>query len=1067
MFLPLFLLAQTADSFDPGPNPLLMQNPTVNATHIAFEFAGDLWQVPRAGGTATRLTSGPGRESRPRYSPDGQWIAFSAQYDGNVDVFVTRAGGGVPKRLTAHPSEDAVLDWSPDGKHVLFSSSMLSNNDYPRMFQVSPTGGMPKSLPFPSGVSASFSPDGTQIAYVPYPKWQQAWKRYRGGQTSRVWIGQMSDSKVKEIPRKDNEDSHPMWIGDSIYFISDRNGPFGLFRYDVKTGKVAEEIKGSGFDLKSAEAGSDVIVYEKLGSLHLFDPAKHTSTRVPVDIQSDFPELRKRIKDLKGSIQGASISPSGQRIALGARGWIFTIPAAKGDPRLVGEKQGVHRRDPSWSPDGKTIAFITDSERDQQMALVDAATGAERRVDLGEKPGYYYAPVWSPDSKRIAYTDNKLNLWVLDVGAGTSTKIDTRTYRGRGGTRPRWSPDSKWLAWSRDLRTHMSAIFVHSFETGAKTQITDGLSDATAPVFDRDGKHLYFLASTNVGMGLDFEDLSGMAAQPSTSSIYAVVLSKDGPNPLHPESDEEGAKKEEKKPEGPAGPPAVKFDLEGIEKRIVVLPVPNQGYQTLEPGPAGTFFTAVAGRGTPPTLNQFAWKDRKLTPFAPGVGNFQVSADGTKMLLRAGPNLRVVPTAAPAAPGQGEVPISALNVKIEPAVEWREMYEEVWRGERLLFFDPNLNGANADVLEKRYEPFLKNVASRSDLNYLFSDMLGELEIGHMWARGGDIPGAGSVPGGLLGADYSFENGRYRLARIFDGERWNPGLYAPLSQPGINAKVGEYVLAIDGQDLTEVNDIYEALEAKAGKQVRIRISPNPNSTASREVTVLPVANETGLRFRAWIEDNRRYVEKMTQGRAGYVHVPDTGGGGWEEFQRFYYSQTDKDGMVIDGRFNHGGLVNDFMPNEMMRVLDFGSRTRYGEDMRLPITGIFGPKVMLTNEQSGSGGDIFPFLFKQRKVGKLIGTRTWGGHLIAAGFPLIDGGSINAPDDALYDPKTGQILLENVGTHPDIEVQYDPYLWRQGKDAQLERAISEINAMLKDYKLNIKKPPRPVPAKGGGD
>ena len=1065
MFLPLLMLIQTADPFDAGPNPLLMQSPTVNRTHIAFEYAGDLWQVPREGGSAVRLTSATGRESRPNYSPDGKWVAFSGQYDGNTDAFVMPASGGVPKRLTAHPAEDVVIGWSIDGKNVLISSSMLSNNDYPRMFSVPASGGMPKALPFPSGVSASISPDGSQIAYVPYPKWQQAWKRYRGGQASRIWVGQMSDSRVKEIPRKDNEDSNPMWIGDSVYFLSDRNGPFGLFRYDAKTGRVTEEVKGSGFDLKSADAGPDAIVYEKLGSIHLFDPAKRTSTTVPIDIQSDFPELRKRIKDLKTSIQDASISPSGQRIAVAARGWIFTIPAAKGDARLVSEAQGVHRRDPAWSPNGKTIAFVTDSEGDQQMALVDTATSTERRVDLGEKPGYYDSPVWSPDSKSIAYADNKLNLWVLDVATGKSTKIDTRTYRGRGGMRPRWSPDSKWLTWSRDLRTHMSAVFMHSFETGTKTQITDGLSDATTPVFDRDGKHLYFLASTNVGMGLDFEDMSGMAAQPSTSSIYAVVLSKDSPNPLHPESDEEsGPKKDEKKPD--AAPTPTKVDLVGIENRIIVLPAPSQDYQTLEAGPAGTFFTVVAGRGTPPSLMQFAWKDRKLTPFAAGVGNFQVSADGAKMLLRSGQGMRVVATSAPPPPGTGEVPSTALNVRIDPTVEWRRMYEEVWRGERLLFFDPNLNGADAALLQKRYEPFLKNIASRSDLNYLFTDMLGELEIGHMWARGGDLPGATSVPGGLLGADYSFENGRYRLARIFDGERWNPGLYSPLSQPGINAKVGEYVLAIDGVELAEVNDIYEALEAKAGKQVRLRIGPNPNNTGSREVTVLPVGSESALRFRAWIEDNRRYVDKMTQGRAGYVHVPDTGGGGWEEFQRFYYSQTDKDGMVIDGRFNHGGLINDFMPNEMMRVLDFGSRTRYGEDMRLPLTGIFGPKVMLTNEMSGSGGDIFPFLFKQRKVGKLIGTRTWGGHLIAASFGLIDGGSINAPDDALYDPKTGKILLENVGTYPDIEVQYDPYLWRQGKDAQLERAIQEINAALKDYKLNIKKPARPVPAKGGG-
>ncbi len=1063
MLLPLLTLFQAADPFDPGPNPLLMQSPTVSRTHIAFEYAGDLWQVPRQGGKATRLTTAPGRESRPHYSPDGKTIAFSGQYDGNTDAFVVPATGGVPKRLTAHPAQDEVMGWSNDGKSVLISSEMVSPTDYPRMFSVPATGGVPKALPFPAGVAASLSPDGGQIAYVPYPKWQQAWKRYRGGQAFRIWIGQMSDSRVREIPRKDHEDSHPMWVGDSVYFLSDRNGPFGLFRFDTKSGKVVEEVRGSGFDLKSADAGPDAIVFEKLGSIHLFDPETRTATQVPIEINGDFPELRKRIKDLRTSIQGASLSPSGQRIAVGARGWMFTIPAAKGDSRLLSETQGIHRRDPAWSPDGKTIAFITDGEGDQQMALVDAATNAEKRVDLGEKPGYYYSPVWSPDSKRIAYTDNKLNLWVLDVATGTNTKIDTRTHRGRGENRPRWSPDSKWLTWSRDLRTHMSAIFVHSFEAGVKTQITDGLSDATDPVFDRDGKHLYFLASTDVGMGLDFENMSGMAGQPSTSRIYAVVLSKDGANPLHPESDEESEpKKEEKKP----AVASTKVDLDGIESRIIVLPTPAQGYRTLEAGPAGTFFTAAGGMGTPPSVLQFAWKDRKLTPFAPGVGNFQVSADGSKMLLRSGPGMRVVSTASPPAPGSGEVPTPVLNVRIDPAAEWRSMYAEVWRGEKLLFFDPNLNGADAAILQKRYEPFLKNIASRADLNYLFTDMLGELEIGHMWANGGDVPGVSGVPGGLLGADYSFENRRYRITRIYDGERWNPDLYSPLAQPGINAKVGEYVLAIDGADLTEVNDIYEALEAKAGKQVKLRIGPNPHNADSREVTVLPVASEAGLRFRAWTEDNRRYVDKMTQGRAGYVHVPDTGGGGWQEFHRFYYSQTDKDGMVVDGRFNHGGLINDFMPNEMMRVLDFGSRTRYGEDMKLPLTGIFGPKVMLTNEMSGSGGDIFPYLFKQRKVGKLIGTRTWGGHLIAAGFGLIDGGSVNAPDDALYDPKTGKIILENVGTIPDIEVQLDPYLWRQGKDAQLERAILEINAALKDYKLDIKKPKRPVPARSGG-
>jgi tricorn protease len=1069
--MPLFaaIALLISDPFDPGPNPMLMRHPTMNKSSIVFQFAGDLWSVPRQGGEAQRLTSAPGTESDPYFSPDGNWIAFSGNYDGNTDVFVIPAKGGVPKRLTAHPAPDTVLGWTPDGKSVLFSSNMLSNTDYVHMFTVPVSGGVPKALPFPSGRQACFSPDGSKIAYVPTGKWQQAWKRYRGGQTAPIWIGQMSDSRVKEIPRQNSMDEYPMWFGDSIYYLSDKRGPVGLYRFDTKTGSVAEEIKGEGFDLKSATAGPDAIVYERLGSINIFDPKSHASKRVAIEINSDFPEVRQQFKHLTPN--GLSISPSGQRVAVSARGWVFTAPASKGDARQIGEEQGLHRKNPAWSPNGKTIAFITDPGNIQRLALYDAATGLQQLKELGDAPGDYDNPVWSPDSTKIAYGDNKLNVWFIDVATGKNTRVDTGYYRQGGGLSAKWSPDSKWLTWSRNLANHYNAIFLYSTESGKVTQITDGLADATNPCFDRDGKHLYFLASTNTGLASDLEGTASLGNINVVSSVYAVVLRKDGPNPLQPESDEEGAAKQS--PPAPGAPVAVKVDLDNITRRIIALPLPAQPYEDVIAGPPGSFFLlASAPRASvndfsgARTLSKFSFADRKLTPFAAGVGQVDVTPDGSKMLLL-GMGLSIVSTAMPPAPGQGTVDVSGLATKIDPQAEWRHMYHEAWAEERLLLYDPHLHGINADVMEKRYEPFLANICSRDDLNYLFTDMLGKLTVGHMFIGGGDIPGAKvNVPGGLLGADYQFENGRYRLTRIYDGELWNPGLVGPLAQPGINAQVGEYILAIDGHELTEANDIYLSLEGKARKQVKVKIGPSPDGVGAREVTVVPTASEFNLRFRAWSEDNRWTVDKMTGGRAGYVHVPDTGGGGWTEFNRYYYAQSSKDGVIVDDRFNHGGAVDDFFVREMEKPLDYGSMTRHGHDWVIPNNAIYGPKVMLVNEGAGSGGDIFPFEFRLHKVGRIIGKRTWGAMISAYGFQLLDGGSIRAPDDAMYDPKTGKWVIENEGVAPDESVELDPYRWRQGHDAQLDRAIAVINEQLKNYHPAVKRPAYPDKSRIGG-
>jgi len=1052
---------------------MLMRHPTMNASTIVFEFADALWSVPRVGGEAHRLTVGPGVNGDPFFSPDGSMIAFSGDYDGNTDVYVMPAEGGVPKRLTAHPAPDTVVGWAPDGRSVLFTSSMLSNSDLPRLFTVPVTGGFPTPLPLPSGSQGCYSPDGTHLAYVPGIKWEEAWKRYRGGQTYPIWIADLKDSHITKIPRNNTNDEQPMWVGDTVYYLSDKRGPVGLYSYNVNSGRGAEEIKGEGFDLRSATAGPGGIVYERLGSINIFDPKSHASTRVPISIHGDFLEVRPKFKNVANYMDSAAISPSGSRVAVTARGWVFTAPASKGDVHLLTEGQGVHRRNASWSPDGKTIAWITDEKAVQQLALFEVATGSKKLLDLGEAPGYYYDPLWSPDSGKVAYYDNKTQLWYLDIKSGKNVKIDSTTYNNpRRGYDFDWSPDSKWLAWNRDLDNHLNALLLFNVDTGKKTQVTDGLADVNSPVFDRSGKYLYFTASTEIGQGSSWLDLSSFNALNANRSVYALVLRKDETDPLHPESDEETPKAEGEKPAKPATPPKPdpskpSIDLDELEHRIIALPMRATSYDGLAAGPPNSVFAMIGPvRATAnsiaglPSIVKFSFDSRTATPFAQGATGMRVTPDGTKALLQSGAGLQIVSTMAPAAPGAGAVNLSELSVKIDPRAEWASMFHEVWRNEDMLFYSPTVNGIDVKAMDRRYAPFLKNLQTRNDLNYLFVDMTGELCVGHEFPGGGELPQSPFVPGGLLGADYTFENGHYKLARIYDGERWNPGLRAPLAQPGINAKVGEYLLAINGNELTQATDVYEALEGKAGKQVKVKLGPTPDGKGAREVTVVPIANEFGLRSRAWEEDNRRYVEKMTNGRGGYVHVPDTANGGWTAFNRYYYAQVGKDGIVVDERFNHGGLINDFMIREMQKPIDAAFKPRYGKAWPTPGSAIYGPKVMLINQFSGSGGDMFPWLFRHEKVGRIIGKRTWGGLIAAKSFELVDGGRVNSPDYAFFNPWENKWDVENWGVPPDQDVELDPQQWRQGHDAQLDAGIAQLNKELDGYKpMKLEHPPYP--------
>ena len=1093
LFCATLLLGLAGPAYAAEETPLLVQEPTLSRTQVVFVYGGYLWSVPREGGEARQLTTG-GHERSPIFSPDGNSIAFTGEYDGNVDAFVIPAEGGEPRRLTWHPGQDAPIGWTPDGKRVLFVSDRDAYADITRFYTVPVEGGWPEVLPMWRAFEGAYSPDGTRVAYVPNFQWQRAWKRYRGGQTTPIYIVQLSDLKLEKIPRENSNDSHPVWFGDSVYFLSDRNGPVSLFAYDTKSKTVKQAFDNKGLDLKSVSAGPDALVYEQFGGIFLFDPRSGKSTKVAIRISGDLPATRAHYEKVGEKIQNAGISPTGMRAVFEAHGEILTVPAEKGDVRNVTRTTAVAERDPSWSPDGQSIAFFSDESGEYALHIVNqTGLGAVKKINLGNPPSYFYNPTWSPDSKKIAYTDKRLNFWYLDVDKGTPVKVDADRFEDPSVTLGvSWSPDSKWLTYSKFLENHLRGIFVYSLESSKASRITDGVGDARYPVFDKGGKEIIFAASTDMGLTAGWLDLSSFQ-HPVLRNIYAVVFKKGDKSPVEPQSDEEKAEekkteekkadagdqsktpekgkeadksKDEKKDEKKEEPVKVTIDLDGISQRIVALPIKAANYVGLDAGKAGTLFVSEIPDvprfepNTPVTVSKFDFSTRKTEPFLSGVNGFGISANGEKVLYRQGPGWFIAKTESAPKPGEGALNTGAMEVLVDPRVEWNQMYHEVWRIERDFLYDPNHHGLNLASAEKKYAPYVKAAGGRADLNYLFEEMLGEITIGHMFIFGGDIPEANHVKGGLLGADYKIENGRYRFARIYNGENWNPDLRAPLTQPGVDVKVGDYLLEVNGVEVRPPADVSRFLENTAGTQVRIKVGPNPDGKDAREVTVVPVASEFPLRNRAWEEDNRRKVDELSGGKLAYVHVPDTAVGGWLNFNRYYYGQVGKQAAVIDERYNHGGEIADYIIDQLRRPLRNCAISREGEKFCSPLAQIYGPKTMIINEMSGSGGDALPWMFKQDKVGPLVGTRTWGGLVGIYGYPpLIDGGGVTAPRVAIYGLH-GDWEVENHGIAPDIEVENDPAPVAGGHDPQLERAVQvTLDALQKNPVVIPDHPPYP--------
>jgi tricorn protease len=1060
----------------------LMSQPAISERHIAFIYAEDLWIANHDGSQPKRLTVDEGIESDPFFSPDGRSIAFSAQYDGNTDVFIIPVEGGIPKRLTWHPGEDVVRGFSPDGTNILFASQRsVFTNRYSQFFLVPVTGGFPVRLNIPNGYTASYSPDGKSMAYTPFAPAYAQWKNYRGGRISNIWIFSFTDHSVVKIPQPEGgcNDSDPMWFDQKIYFISDRNGEFNLFSYDTGNKDVKQLTFFADFPIIKASAGSGRIIFEQEGYLHSFDLKTNSSKRLSIGIAADLLELRPRFVQGNNYIRSVDISPTGSRVVFNFRGDIITLPAEKGDPRNITLTPDVHEKYPSWSPDGKSIAYFSDASGEYTLYIKPQDAKGEAKSVKVTGTGFYAFPKWSPDSKKITYVDNGRNLYILDIESNNIKKIDTDELYIPGAFRMifgDWSSDSKWIAYTKVLRTNFKVVCLYSVDQQKSFPVTDGLSDASEPVFDLNGEYLYFFASTDAGPVVNWFDLSNQDMR-MTRSIYLTTLRKDIVSPFARESDEETIKSEKSEPEKPADktkkdtknqppvqekPQILKIETDGLQERIVNLPVRAGNYANLGAGAEGEVLYIV--RPLEPTgsatLHRYDMKERKDTEVME-LDYYIVSSDNKKMFYRKGQVMGLTATAKKPEPDKGILNTGAISVKIEPPAEWAQIFDEAWRINRDYFYDPGMHGADWNAMKAKYSKFLPDVTCRSDLNRVIQWMCSELSVGHHRVGGGDrLSNPERVGGGLLGADYIISANRYQIHKIYGGLNWNPDLRSPLTEPGLNIRKGDYILAVNGSDLTADKNIYSFFENTDGKIVELTINSKPDYTGSRVVKVVPVGNEYSLRNRDWVEGNLKKVTEATNGKVAYVYVPNTSIQGHEYFKRYFFPQANRKAIIVDERFNGGGSLADYYIDILQRPFQSYWNMRYGLDLKSPSASIQGPKVMIIDEMAGSGGDMLPWMFRKFKVGTLVGKRTWGGLVGTLGFPeLIDGGGVTAPNLAIW--TNDGFVVENVGVPPDIEVEQWPADIIQGKDPQLEKAIEvALKELEKNPPEEPVRPPYPV-------
>ena len=1040
----------------------MLRYPDVSQTHITFVYAGDIWIAPKDGGLASRLSSPKGEETFPRFSPDGKHIAFSGNYDGNTDVYVIPTFGGTPERLTHHPMNDRLVDWYPDGQTVLFASSMASGRQrFNQLYRTAVTGGLPEKLPVAYGEIGAISPDGKTLAYTTRSRDFRNWKRYRGGMNPDIYLFDLASFDVKNITSNDANDAHPMWHGKTLYFLSDRgaNQRHNLWAYDLDSGAMRQVTQFSDFDVRFPAIGPSDIVFEAGGKLYLFDLASQQQKEVQIEIVTDQAAVKPRMVDVEKLINNAYISPTGMRAVFEARGEIFTVPAEHGVIRNLTNSSGVAERYPAWSPDGKTVAYWSDRSGEYELTLQNAdGRGSEQKITtLG--PGYRYQLYWSPDSRKLAFVDQAMDIQVFNRDTGKITKVGKGLYMFHGSLsnfKVSWSADSRWLAYSRALNMSASAIFLYDLENDQLHQTTSGYYADANPAFDPDGDYLYYL--TNRTLNPVYSDLDNSWVYPNSTNIAAVALRKDVVSPLAPKNDEEEVKKadekkEKSKKEGEEKTEqdqvkAVQIDLDGFETRAVILPPEAGNYTDLYAVSGKVLYRRMPRSGSAAKERPIVYydlKEREEKTILSDADGYMPSADGKKLLMASKGKFAIVDI-KPDQKADKPLRTDELEMQLDPRAEWKQIFSDTWRLERDFFYDKNMHGVDWNAMRERYGALIDDCETRWDVHYVLGELIAELNASHTYRGGGDTENAERRSVGLLGIDWRLNNGAYQIAKIIDGAEWDAEARSPLAEPGVKISEGDYVLAVNGQNIDPGKDPWAAFQGLGGKTISLSVNNKPSFDGAREVIVKALDDETRLRHLDWIETNRKQVERETNGDAGYIYVRSTGIDGQTELVRQFMAQFTKKALIIDERFNSGGQIPDRFIELLNRPPLAYWAVRDGQDWQWPPVAHFGPKVMLINGWSGSGGDAFPDYFKKAGLGPLIGTRTWGGLIGISGAPgLIDGGGVTVPTFRMYNPEGGW-FEEGHGVDPDIEVQDDPSEMARGNDPQLQRAIDEIKKLL---------------------
>ncbi|MDG1752096.1 MAG: PDZ domain-containing protein [Thalassotalea sp.] len=1072
-------------TFSQAKETRLLRQPSISEKQLTFVYGGDIWVSDLNGQKVRRLTSTSAVESNPHFSPDGKTIAFTSNRSGTTSVYTVSYQGGDLKRLTWHANSAYVRGWTPDGKSVLYASSRATApKRHNRLWTVPQEGGVSKLVSKQWAFNGAFANDGKSLVIDRMSRWDVEWRNYRGGQNTSLVLLDLKTQNETKIPNESTIDIEPVWLGDTIYFLSDRDWISNIWSYSPKNKNLKQVTHFKKHDIKQLTSNGTLLAFEQNGYLHTYDVKNDKHQQLTIEVRGDFPWAETVWQDVSKSAGSASLSPSGKRALFSSRGEIYTVPVEHGSTRNITQSSDAADRKPLWSPQGEQIAWFSDKNEKGYRLILQNQDGLtpSKSISIGESK-MAWEPTWSPDGKFIAFVDDDVRIRLLNL---ESEKIITLDVGGnnleRGENGLVWSPDSQWLAYSKTATNSFRQIMVWSAKDNEVKPLTNKFADAISPAWDQNGKHIYFLASTDHGLKSSWANTSSMAAN-SEYAPYIVNLNKEDSSPFVARSDEEpkaeedqpdDAEKEEKssddKEKGKDKDKkedikSVIIDFENIERRITALPMPAANYQfTLHGGEGEVFISERKPNDKALTLHKFSLKERESKSYISGIDSAVISADNKKLLVKANNSWHVLDGTK--AEEKIEKPLNVtLRMNLDRLVEWRQIFVEAWRYQRDFFYDPNMHGRDWNDVFERYEPLVSYVKHRSDLTYLLDLVNGELSVGHSFVFGGDYPKVEESTSGLLGADLKQGKKHWQIERIFTTESWNPKLKGPLDQPGMNIEEGYFLVGINGQEISSKENLYQYLDGTVAQQTVLHINDKDSYKDAWQIIVEPIADEYSLRQRAWVEDNRRLVDKLSDGKLAYVWVPNTSTQGFVSFNRYFFAQQDKLGAVIDERFNGGGYLDDYMVDLMSRKLraSLTNEVPNGKPLQLP-AGIKGPKVLLINELSGSGGDYFPWAFRQQKLGKLIGSKTWGGLVKSSvHYRLVDGGALTAPDNAVFDPIAKEWVGENKGIAPDIAVYQDAKSLAAGKDPQLERAVIVLLVQLEGNLPKAIKPPKfPTPA-----